>query len=170
MTITIPDNLFDRLKLEASELGKTIEERAIDILESSIAPESNFDKAYIDQGLQDIKALLTKIPCVQFVATSKIGEPFWWLKFGIDINSEIAWNVVQELGHILNYLAVDEKLPTTFYPVSPPPYLNGGPEEFLSWIIEPSIPFVDTNSIHTYLEVRLPESYDKEENWHFDGE
>ena len=67
MTITIPDNLLARLQLEATELGKTIEERSIDILESSIVPENNFDKAYIDQGLQDIKTLLTKIPCVQFV-------------------------------------------------------------------------------------------------------
>jgi hypothetical protein len=36
----------------------------------------------------------------------------------------------------LNCPSVDERLPTVFMPVSPPPYLNGGPREFLSWVIE----------------------------------
>lgn len=25
----------------------------------------------------------------------------WWVKFGIDIAHPLAWNVVQELGHVL---------------------------------------------------------------------
>src|ERR1022692_1264387 len=129
MTITIPDDISTRLQLEADGLGKTTEARVIDILNRNIAAENNFDNEYINNGLEKIKTLLAKIPSVRFVATSKIGEPFWWLKFGIDIKSKIAWNVVQELGHILNYLSVSEKLPISFYPVSPPPYMNGGPEE-----------------------------------------
>ena len=165
MTINIPDDISTRLQLESNGLGTTVEDRVIDILNQRVAPKTNFDKQYIDTGLENIKSLLTKIPCIQFVATSKSEEPFWWLKFGIDINSKTAWTVVQELGYILNYLSVDEKLPTTFYPVSPPPYMNGGPEEFLSWVIEPSIPFVDTNVIYDYLDGRLPENYDKEESW-----
>jgi hypothetical protein len=46
--------------------------------------------------------------------------------------------------------------------------MNGGPEEFLSWIIEPVIPYVDSNSIYAYSDGRLPENYDKEESWLLD--
>src|SRR5688500_17345460 len=60
----------------------------------------------------------------------------WWVKFSLDISHRLTWNVVQELGHVLNYLSLNERLPTVFKPVSPPPYLNGGPAEFLSWVIE----------------------------------
>jgi len=55
----------------------------------------------------------------------------WWVKFSIDITNPLAWNVVQELGHVLNYISIDARLPTVFMPISPPPYMNGGPEEFL---------------------------------------
>jgi hypothetical protein len=132
MTITIPDYISTRVQVEADALGKTSEERVVEILNREIAPENNFDKDYINKGLENIKNLLAKIPCVPFVATSKIGESFWWLKFRINIKSKIAWTVVQELGYILNYLSLNEKLLDSFYPVSPPPYLDGGPEEFLS--------------------------------------
>lgn len=169
MTITIPDDLAERLIQEANGLNKTVEERLTDILNRNLALQKNFDKDYIQAGLENIKTLLAKVPCVQSVTTSGKGEALWWIKFGIDINSRIAWIVVQELGHILNYLSVDDKLPTSFYPVSPPPYMNGGPEDFLSWIIEPVIPFVDTNNVFDYLDGRLPENYDKEENWLLDA-
>lgn len=56
----------------------------------------------------------------------------WWVKFQIDIAHPLAWRVVQEFGFILNCISVNERLPTVFMPVSPPPYLNGGPTEFLS--------------------------------------
>jgi hypothetical protein len=52
-------------------------------------------------------------------------QGFWWVKFHIDIEHELAWNVVQELNCVINYLSVTERLPTVFYPVSPAPYLNG---------------------------------------------
>src|SRR4051812_12216860 len=50
----------------------------------------------------------------------------WWVKLSIDIENPLAWNVVQELGQVLNYVSVEERLPTVFKPVSPPPYMNGG--------------------------------------------
>jgi hypothetical protein len=79
---------------------------------------------------------LSKVPAI----TGKIGSGFsndgcWWVKFAIDIKHPLAWSVVQELGHVLNYLSLEERLPAVFMPVSPPPYLNGGPE-YLSWVIE----------------------------------
>jgi len=165
MKINLTNNLLIRLQKESAGIDKTIEERILEILDKAVAPENSLDKEYINQGLDKIKGLLTRIPCVNSVATSNFGESFWWLKFSIDIKSAIAWTVVQELGHILNYLSVNDKLPTIFYPASPPPYMNGGPEDFLSWVIEPTIPFADTNIIFDHLHGRLPEDYDKEESW-----
>jgi hypothetical protein len=40
-------------------------------------------------------------------------------------------------------------------------------KNFFSWIIEPSIPFVDINSIYDYLNGKLPEDYDNEQSWKF---
>lgn len=52
----------------------------------------------------------------------------WWVKLVIDVRHPLAWRVVQELAHVLNYLSVEERLPAVFKPVSPPPYMNGGPK------------------------------------------
>lgn len=80
---------------------------------------------------------LEKIPAIRKgVSSGSDKEGHWWVKFNIDINHEFAWHVVQELGHVLNYMSLNERLPTSFHPVSPPPHMNGGPEDFLSWVIE----------------------------------
>ena len=84
-----------------------------------------------------LEIFLGKVPSV----IGPIGKGFdregvWWVKFEIDIDHELAWRVVQEFGHVLNYVSLEERLPTVFKPVSPPPYMNGGPREFLSWVIE----------------------------------
>lgn len=89
----------------------------------------------------------------------------WWVKFAIDIEHPMAWRVVQELGHVVNYLSLEERLPTVFYPVSPPPYLNGGPEDFLSWVIEAGDPAFRPEALQTWLEGRLPRPVDKLEEW-----
>src|SRR6267378_2430092 len=47
----------------------------------------------------------------------------WWVKFTLDTTHALAWRHVQELGYVLNYVSVEERLPTVFMPVSPPPYL-----------------------------------------------
>jgi len=91
---------------------------------------------------QKLLDYLIRVPSVQSDDTLSRGigcgeeNGIWWIKFGIDIEHPLAWHVVQELGHVLNYLSIEEPLPTIFKPVSPPPYLNGGPKEFLSWVIE----------------------------------
>lgn len=91
-------------------------------------------------------------------------EGAWWVKFSIDIQHDLAWQTVQELAHVLNYLSVEERLPTVFKPVSPPPYLNGGPDEFLGWVIE--CPDEMTPSkVAEWLESRLPRPVDDEEAW-----
>jgi hypothetical protein len=52
-------------------------------------------------------------------------------------------------------------------PVSPPPYLNGGPKEFLSWVIESTANNVDPSSIAEALEERLPSPIDDPTKWYY---
>jgi hypothetical protein len=54
------------------------------------------------------------------------------------------------------YLSLDERLPTVFKPVSGPPYLNGGPREFLSWVIECVSTDFTPSTCAEWLEGRLP--------------
>lgn len=96
-------------------------------------------------------------------------EGGWWVKFAIDIEHPLAWNVVQELGHVLNYLSVEEPLPTLFKPVSPPPYMNGGPLEFLSWVIE-SPAAMEPATVAQWLEGRLPRPVDDLSEWQADDD
>ena len=93
----------------------------------------------------------------------------WWVKFSIDIHHELAWQAVQELAHVLNYLSVEERLPTVFKPVSPPPYLNGGPDEFLGWVIE-CPDEMTPNKVAEWLESRLPQPVDDEDAWLGEGD
>ena len=89
----------------------------------------------------------------------------WWVKFSIDIDHQLAWNVVQELGNVLNYLSITERLPTVFKPLSPPSYLNGGPREFLSWVIESTTPDFSPDECAKWLEGRLPQPVDDVAGW-----
>ena len=89
-----------------------------------------------DRAFLRLEEYLLKVPAIVGPIGNGTEDGLWWVKFQIDIKHSLAWRVVQELGHVLNYLSVDERLPTVFMPVSPPVYLNGGPDEFLSWVIE----------------------------------
>ncbi|RZM24275.1 MAG: hypothetical protein EOO88_23400 [Pedobacter sp.] len=89
----------------------------------------------------------------------------WWVKFSIDISHSLAWNVVQELAHVTNYVSIEERLPTKFYPVSPPPYMNGGPEQFLSWIVESELESFLPDHMLEWLESRLPRPVDQLSEW-----
>jgi hypothetical protein len=92
------------------------------------------------------------------------GNGQWWVQFSLDIEHDLAWYAVQELACVLNYLSLEERLPTVFKPISPPPYLNGGPDEYLAWIIEcPSIMSPDT--VAEWLESRLPQPIEDEAAW-----
>ena len=94
----------------------------------------------------------------------------WWVKFGIDTRHKLAWNVVQELGCVLNYVSITERLPTIFYPVSPAPYLNGGPRDCLSWVVESKdVEFTPANAAE-WLEGRLPKPVEDESQWPKDDE
>ncbi len=112
---------------------------------------------------------LEKIPAIE----SPIGKGsdengFWWVKFSIDIENPLAWQVIQELGCVVNYLSVSERLPTVFYPVSPAPYMNGGPRDFLSWVIETRDKNFKPGTLMKWLEGRLPRPVDDLSQWKID--
>lgn len=109
---------------------------------------------------------LGKVPAINpQIAIGSDEEGFWWIKFKIDINNKYAWNVVQELGCVVNYISINERLPTVFYPVSPAPYLNGGPVDFLSWVIETKDKDFKPETLKEWLEGRLPNPVDDLEQW-----
>lgn len=82
---------------------------------------------------EPLTAYLARVPAILSPIASGIDQDgLWWVTFEIDIDHALSWHVVQELASVVNYLSVNERLPTVFYPVSPAPYLNGGPDEFLS--------------------------------------
>jgi hypothetical protein len=114
---------------------------------------------------------LARVPAVETNDTpsrgfgSGLADKTWWVKFSIDVNHELAWRVVQEFAYVLNQLSLEERLPTTFKPVSPPPYLNGGPEEYLSWIIEGSLDAMKPGTIADWLQERLPKPVGDEDEW-----
>jgi len=117
-----------------------------------------------------LKAYLSRVPGI----TGQIGcgasdDGLWWLKFTINIEHPLAWSVVQELGHVLNYLSLDERLPTVFKPVSPPPYLNGGPS-YLSWVIECKDKDFRPETCAEWLEGRLPRPVEDLEQWKHEDE
>lgn len=91
----------------------------------------------------------------------------WWVKFSLDTDHALAWRHVQELGYVLNYLSVSERLPTVFMPVSPPPYMNGG-VEYLSWVIESTDPSFSPATCAEWLEGRLPRPIDDLQQWILD--
>jgi hypothetical protein len=124
---------------------------------------------------EQLLSFIARLPAIDLPAGRKsIGcgsfeNGNWWVKFSIVTTHPLAWRHVQELGHVLNYLSVDERLPTVFMPVSPPPYLNGG-VEFLSWVIESTNPSFTPDTCAEWLEGRLPRPVDDLEQWDTDDE
>jgi hypothetical protein len=119
-----------------------------------------------ERSLNPLENYLRKVPSI----TGAIGSGFfengrWWVKFTIDLDHPLAWSVVQELGYVLNYLSPDERLATVFMPVSPPPYMNGGPREFLSWVIESTDKDFSPEQCTQWLEGRLPRPVDDPAQW-----
>jgi len=113
---------------------------------------------------------LARIPAVEINDTPSRGfgsgedGGVWWVKFSLDIDHDLAWHAVQELGAVLNYLSIEDRLASVFKPVSPPPYLNGGPEEFLSWVIE-APDDLRPGTLADMLEERLPKPVEDEAAW-----
>jgi hypothetical protein len=116
-----------------------------------------------------LEAFLQRVPSIQLpIGKGADADGLWWVKFSIDIAHPLAWRVVQELGHVLNYVSVDERLPTIFMPVSPPPYMNGGPREYLSWVIEARTREFEPSQCAEWLEGRLPRPVEDVGEWKID--
>lgn len=118
---------------------------------------------------EEFLKLLTFLGRVPSIGGSRFGcgrlsDGNWWVKFTIDLEHRLAWSTVQELGFVLNYVSLKEPLPTVFKPVSPPPYLNGGPE-FLSWVIESTAVDFSPDLAAEWLEGRLPRPVEDASQW-----
>ncbi len=72
---------------------------------------------------------------------------------------------MQEIGYVLNELSLSERLPTVFKPVSPPPYLNGGPRDYLCWLVECRDKAMKPGTVADWLEGRLPQPVDDVSAW-----
>ncbi|WP_120429226.1 hypothetical protein [Acinetobacter baylyi] len=121
--------------------------------------ELNFERIY---------QFFSQVPSIQnqrISAHGTDGQHAWWIKFSIDIEHPLAWQTIQELGHVLNYLSTNERLPTQFFPVSPPPYMNGGPQDFLAWVIQCNHPDFSPDIVCDWLEARLPNPVEDETQW-----
>jgi hypothetical protein len=137
------------------------------------------DSRYSEKHLASFHPLLGFLARIPAVKTNKTpwggfgtGEDangLWWVKFTIDISHPRAWHAVQEMAYVLNLLSIDDRLPTVFKPVSPPPYMNGGPEDFLSWVIEATDRHATPEQIAKWLEGRLPNPVDDISQWGHDS-
>ena len=93
------------------------------------------------------------------------------MKFEIDLNHRFVWHTVQEFGHVLNYLSINERLPANFHPVSPPPYLNGGSRRIFvltqgsTLVIECHDPEFHPGTCAKWLEGRLPNPVNDLNQW-----
>ena len=115
-------------------------------------------------GMRQLAEFVSATPACS-VLSSGMESGGWWLKFAIDIEHPLAWNVVQEFGHVLNLLSVYERLPTVFYTVSPPTYMNGGPADYLTWVIEcRNLDFTPSLTAE-YLEGTLPHPVGDPSRW-----
>lgn len=104
------------------------------------------------------------------IGTGRSADRNWCIKPTIDVEHPLAWHVVQELGCVLNCLSLRQRLATVFMPVSPAPYLNGGPPEALSWVIESKDPQFNPGTCMKWHESRLPRPVDEVAQWrHDDG-
>ena len=119
-----------------------------------------------DRAFAKLLVYLERVPAlVKPIGHGSQQDGTWWVKFSLDIRHSLAWNVVQELGHVLNYMSLEERLPTVFKPVSPPPYLNGGPEDFLSWVVECNDKDFRPGTLAEWLEGRLPRPVEEVNQW-----
>ncbi len=165
MEINLPKKLNKALEKEAKDANVSLNAHIIKKLEAITPPSEYIDASVLKKGLPILVDYINTIPGITVLSSDRSPDAFWWVKLTIDIQHKLAWNVVQELGFVLNYISIQEPLPTVFKPVSPPPYLNGGPEECLCWVIESTYNYIDPKWIKEVLEGRLPSPVNDENNW-----
>lgn len=121
--------------------------------------------------LTPLTDFISEMPAIAPTISSESDEEGrWFVKFQIDIHHYLAWRVVQELANVINLLSNEERLPTIFYPVSPPPYMNGGPENCLSWVVQCGDKDFSPSDLVEWLDERLPSPVDDEHAWNIEDE
>ena len=165
LELNLPKKLRKALEKEANDAGISLGAHTIKKLDSITPPSDYIDKSILERGLPQLVDYLNEIPSVSVMSSDITPDAYWWVKLNIDIRSKFSWSVVQELGYVLNYISLQEPMPTTFKPVSPPPYMNGGPDEFLSWVIEPTFNYIDPSWVKETLKGRLPNPVNDENEW-----
>jgi hypothetical protein len=86
----------------------------------------------------------------------------WWIKFSIDVEHDLAWNVIQQFACNLN---VSDSAPAVFKPVARSPRFYGGPGEYLSWVIECKSPDLTPDLLAKDLEEGMPQPVDDRSKW-----
>src|SRR5262245_653531 len=122
------------------------------------------DNQYQPRFLEELREVVARVPAVRVLSAKLHGDGNWCSKPVLDRDHPLDWNVVQEFGYVLNELSVFERLTTVFKPVSPPPYLNGGPREYLAWVVETAAPTPPRFVLKT-LEGRLPKPVEDISQW-----
>ncbi len=108
---------------------------------------------------------LQQIPPVKSVSAGRSTPDGWEIEVELDLDDGLAWAAIQELAYVLNMLSVEERLPTRFMPLSPPPYLNGGPREYLSWMIQSYDPAFSPSTCQEWLAGRMPDPVEERGEW-----
>lgn len=165
MELTLPKSLQKPLEREAADANRTLHAHILKKLESVTPPVEAINPAVLKAGLPKLVDYLSRMPGVNVLSSQVTSDAYWWVKFTIDLQNPLAWQVVQELGFVLNDASIHDKLPTVFKPVSPPPYMNGGPQDFLSWVIESTYNYIDPAWIAQTLEGYLPRPVDDLSQW-----
>lgn len=167
MAIRLGRDLQKAVKRTAKAKGISVPEQVRRLVEDNLSPYEPMPRHDLKLELDRLATFLKRLPAVKMIAHDVWPNGRWWLKLRVDSEHAVAWRVIQELGFVLNYISVDEKLPTVFKPISPPPYLNGG-VEFLSWVIESTSDHVDPAYIRSTLANRLPDVAHDASAWKVD--
>lgn len=165
LEINLPKKLRKALEKEAADANLSLSAHIIKRLERMTSPAEYINKRKLKAGLPMLTELIAKIPSISIISSDVTKDGYWWIKFDIDSSHKLAWYVIQELAFVFNGIALSDPLPTTFKPSSPPPYLNGGPEEFLSWVVESTYNYIDPIWIKETLENVLPSPIGDETQW-----
>lgn len=165
MELDLPSALRKALEREAHDARISLHAHILKKLER-ITPAREFIKREVlEKNLPTLCNFLNRVPSVDVISQQVTSDAYWWIKLNIDTQHPLGWHVVQAFAFVLNEISLQEKLPTVFMPVSPPPYLNGGPDEYLNWVIESSFNYIDPAWILAELEGRLPSPVEDISQW-----
>ncbi len=165
MELNLPSKVLKALEKEASDARISLHAHIVKKLEGITPPVAFIDIGRVKDGLPKLVAFLNRIPSVNVIAQEVTPSAYWWVKFTVDIEHPLAWSVVQALAFVFNEISITEGLPTVFKPTSPPPYLNGGPDEDLYWVVESTFNYIDPHEIAQIVEGRLPNPVEEVEKW-----